>query len=188
MWRRGRRSKSPALVPVFGLTHPHIFSLSAPRTRCNFVPLAVRCSRSGHKLAVVPANAGTHNHRLEFVALAVRLSFQQKISRGMGPCGSRRRFAPPHHEDLAWRRLLRPRPEERACARLEGRATQRTTTQHFVLATHGVRVLQSAHPRISKRAQGMPGAGCTHGPRATKKHAAEPQVQPEQPAFPAQWF
>ena len=22
----------------------------------------------------------------------------------------------------------------------------------------------------------MPGAGCTHGPRATKKHAAEPQV------------
>ncbi len=34
----------------------------------------------------------------------------------------------------------------------------------------------------------MPGAGCTHGPRATKKHAAEPQVQPEQPAFPAQWF
>ena len=34
----------------------------------------------------------------------------------------------------------------------------------------------------------MPGAGCTHGPRATKTHAAEPQVQPEQPAFPAQWF
>ena len=33
----------------------------------------------------------------------------------------------------------------------------------------------------------MPGAGCTHGPRAAKKHAAEPQVQPEQPAFPAQW-
>ena len=30
----------------------------------------------------------------------------------------------------------------------------------------------------------MPGAGCTHGPRATKKHAAEPQVQPEQPGIP----
>src|SRR5215468_8715673 len=29
---------------------------------------------------------------------------------------------------------------------------------------------------------------CTHGPRATKKHAAEPQVQADQPAFPAQWF
>jgi hypothetical protein len=29
-----------------------------------------------------------------------------------------------------------------------------------------------------KRAQGMPGEGLTHGPRATKKHAAEPQVKP----------
>src|SRR3974390_2673877 len=29
---------------------------------------------------------------------------------------------------------------------------------------------------------------CTHGPRAEKKHAAEPQVQADQPAFPAQWF
>src|SRR5262249_36981835 len=28
---------------------------------------------------------------------------------------------------------------------------------------------------------------CTHGPRA-KKNAAEPQVQADQPAFPAQWF
>ena len=34
----------------------------------------------------------------------------------------------------------------------------------------------------------MPGARCTHGPRAAKKHAAEPQVRAEQPAFPAQWF
>ena len=29
---------------------------------------------------------------------------------------------------------------------------------------------------------------CTHGPRAEKKHAAEPQVQADHPAFPAQWF
>jgi len=29
----------------------------------------VRCSRWDYKLAVVPANAGTHNHRLEFTAL-----------------------------------------------------------------------------------------------------------------------
>jgi hypothetical protein len=28
-----------------------------------------------------------------------------------------------------------------------------------------------------QRAQGRPGAGCTHGPRAEKKHAAEPQVR-----------
>ena len=35
---------------------------------------------------------------------------------------------------------------------------------------------------------GKPGAHRTHGPRATKKHAAEPQVRAEQPAFPARWF
>jgi hypothetical protein len=35
------------------------------------------------------------------------------------------------------------------------------------------------------RAQGRPGADRTHGPRATRKHAAEPQVRAEQPAFPA---
>ena len=46
----------------------------------------------------------------------------------------------------------------------------------------------SHRPHRMKRAQGMPGARCTHGPRAIKKHAAEPQVQPKQPAFPAQWF
>jgi hypothetical protein len=33
-------------------------------------------------------------------------------------------------------------------------------------------------PSEIKRAQGMPGEGLTHGPRATKKHAAEPQVKP----------
>jgi hypothetical protein len=49
-------------------------------------PLAVRASHSGYKLSVVPANAGTHNHRPEFVAAtAGRLSFRQRISRRMGP-------------------------------------------------------------------------------------------------------
>jgi hypothetical protein len=38
-----------------------------------------------------------------------------------------------------------------------------------------------------KRAQGRPGASRTHGPRAAKKHAAEPQVRAEHPAFPARW-
>jgi hypothetical protein len=39
--------------------------------------------------------------------------------------------------------------------------------------------------------EGAGNAGCfnlTHGPRATKKHAAEPQVQADPPAFPAQWL
>ena len=39
--------------------------------------------------------------------------------------------------------------------------------------------------QIIERAQGRPGAGRTHGPRAAKKHAAEPQVRAEHPAFPA---
>jgi hypothetical protein len=33
-------------------------------------------------------------------------------------------------------------------------------------------------PHKKQRAQGMPGEGLTHGPRARKKHAAEPQVKP----------
>jgi hypothetical protein len=33
-------------------------------------------------------------------------------------------------------------------------------------------------PSSKQRAQGMPGEGPTLGPRATKKHAAEPQVKP----------
>ena len=85
--------------------------------------------------------------------------------------------APPHHEGLAWRRLLGPHPEERASRASRRMGHAGTVTYIRVLAAHGVRVLQSAHPRISKRAQGRPGALRTHGPRATKKHAAEPQVR-----------
>src|SRR5215471_2094981 len=57
-----------------------------------------------------------------------------------------------------------------------------------VLAAHGVRVLPERRPRICERAQGRPGAGWHPWSACSKKHAAEPQVQPEQPAFPAQWF
>src|SRR6267378_1461629 len=49
-------------------------------------------------------------------------------------------------------------------------------------------LVQEFHRPTIKRAQGRPGAHRTHGPRATKKHAAEPQVQADHPAFPAQWF
>ena len=47
--------------------------------------------------------------------------------------------------------------------------------------------LRGALEFVRGRREGRVPAG-THGPRAAKKHAAEPQVQPEQPAFPAQWF
>ncbi len=39
----------------------------APR-ECGLTSGLVECE-SGHKLAVVPAHAGTHNHRLKFEAL-----------------------------------------------------------------------------------------------------------------------
>jgi hypothetical protein len=42
---------------------------------------------------------------------------------------------------------------------------------------------------FEERAQGMPGAGCTHGPPATKKSRRQsPQVSQINPAFPAQWL
>src|SRR4051812_9486821 len=37
----------------------------------------------------------------------------------------------------------------------------------------------------NRRGRRRPGADRTHGPRATRKHAAEPQVRAEHPAFPA---
>jgi hypothetical protein len=44
-------------------------------------------------------------------------------------------------------------------------------------------------PSEIKRAQGMPGDGLAHGPPASKKRRRQlPQVQPDPPAFPAQWF
>src|SRR5712664_5004695 len=40
----------------------------------------------------------------------------------------------------------------------------------------------------NKRAQGRPGARSHPWSACNKKHAAEPQVQADHPAFPAQWF
>jgi hypothetical protein len=37
----------------------------------------------------------------------------------------------------------------------------------------------SFHPLSKQRAQGKPGADCTHGSRATKSTGVGPQVQPE---------
>ena len=40
----------------------------------------------------------------------------------------------------------------------------------------------------TKRAQGMPGEGLTHGPPANKKQAAGTTGSADHPAFPARWF
>jgi hypothetical protein len=52
------------------------------------------------------------------------------------------------------------------------------------------RVLQMTRPsRNSKRAQGMPGDGLTHGPPATKKAGgSHHRCSRINPAFPARWF
>ena len=44
--------------------------------------------------------------------------------------------------------------------------------------------LHLIHPHRKQRAQGRPGALRTHGPRAAKKHAAEPQVRAEATGLP----
>ena len=93
-----------------------------------------------------------------------------------------RRCRAPHHEGLAAVYDDLVLNSHVAASRRTGGTGK--TAHAFVLAALGVRVLQSAHPRISKRAQGRPGARYTHGPRATRKHAAEPQVQPRQPGLP----
>jgi hypothetical protein len=64
------------------------------------------------------------------------------------------------------------------------RGMQRSETRKRILAAHGVRVFPSIHPHRKQRAQGRPGALRTHGPRAAKKHAAEPQVRAGTPGLP----
>jgi hypothetical protein len=83
--------------------------------------------------------------------------------------------------------VLEPRGHSVLDAPLSRSMTAEGRTRLFVLAARNVRAVETKRPRNLKRAQGRPGAHRTHGPRATKKHAAEPQVRADQPAFPAQW-
>ncbi len=48
-----------------------------------------------------------------------------------------------------------------------------------VLAARCARALRQLHPRSGTRAQGKPGADCTHGSRAKKSTGVGPQVQPD---------
>jgi hypothetical protein len=82
-------------------------------------------------------------------------------------------------EDLILRSAIR--------ARLEGCATQRMPTRLLVPAARCVRVF---HQSTLFETEGAGKTGCRSHPwsACNKKHAAEPQVRAEQPAFPAQWF
>jgi hypothetical protein len=62
---------------------------------------------------------------------------------------------------------------------------QTAERQTFAFPRRGcARAVRYPRSLRKERAQGRPGAGRTHGPRATRKHAAEPQVQPRQPGLP----
>jgi hypothetical protein len=67
------------------------------------------------------------------------------------------------------------------------RLAMRVANIRVLAALSGARALRECRPR-KQRALGRPGADRTHGPRATRKHAAEPQVTAEHPAFPARWL
>jgi hypothetical protein len=50
------------------------------------------------------------------------------------------------------------------------------------------RRLRQLRPLLEKRAQGKPGADCTHGSRAKKARGRTTGVTGNIPAFPARWF
>jgi hypothetical protein len=103
------------------------------------------------------------------------------------PHGSRRRVAPPHHEGLALCRLLAPRPEERAqrASRRTGHAKNDDTTSRSRGAWRPSFFIDLALRNRGRREDRVPFAPMVRVQQ--KKHAAEPQVRAEQPAFPAQW-
>src|SRR5689334_11806415 len=71
----------------------------------------------------------------------------------------------------------------------EGACVEYPARRDFPFSRHASRPsFAKTSPSNVERAQGRPGADRTHGPRATRKHAAEPQVRAEHPAFPARWF
>jgi hypothetical protein len=67
-----------------------------------------------------------------------------------------------------------------------GRREEKGETRLFVLAARYVRALGS---KATLKREGAGKAGCPPHPwsACNKKHAAEPQVQADHPAFPARW-
>jgi hypothetical protein len=80
---------------------------------------------------------------------------------------------------------MTPHPEERAPARVskDGPRKERRHTSSFSRHEMPEFLNQTVPPRNRGRREDRAPAG-THGPRAAKKHAAEPQVQPKSPGLP----
>ncbi|PWI22678.1 hypothetical protein DEX24_16765, partial [Kurthia sibirica] len=111
---------------------------------------------------VVPAQAGTHNHR---VVLLKRVA------------------APASHDNQhCGYGSLRSQGRHQTC----GAAGE---ADIYVLATCFARALLFVPPSLEQRAQGKPGADRTHGPRAMgrKLGGRTTGVTGNNPAFPARW-
>ena len=81
-----------------------------------------------------PAGGGRLEGWATMAASRINFNFQTAV----GPHGSRRRYAPPHHEGLNSQLISRPHPEEPAGGgRLEEWATTRLPTRNFSLAGRG---------------------------------------------------
>src|SRR5689334_24255197 len=91
-------------------------------------------------------------------------------------------MSPPSARLVALRQFVRSLGTDKPTFDLEARRTsrrhvKRMADQGCTLRTgararpaHRARVFAKHHPHESKRAQGMPGEGLTHGPRAIRKH------------------
>jgi hypothetical protein len=103
--------------------------------------------------------------------------------------GSRRRFAPPHHEGL------RDRPASSLRSALFARVwkdvprtdsrSRNTMRPSFAINVRPGKGAGACDPQ--ERTQGMPGVRCTRG-SGKKCPGVVPQVHRLQPAFPARWF
>jgi hypothetical protein len=107
--------------------------------------------------------------------------------------GKAKRAHHSRYRSRRWARRSAPLPTLRllSCARVRSPRAHHTVTHvrdlviqpvkqqaRFIIpATHFVRVMLISHALMMMRAQGRPGADRTRGPRAAKKHAAEPQVR-----------
>ena len=120
-------STPPATVSTLRFAHPTALTLT-PRTR------------------VVPAKAGTHNHR-EVLWREQAVAAEHITS----PCGYGSRSRPGRRGESSDSNFK----QRRGC---ESAFSRRVSPELCV----------SFHPLIESRAQGKPGAGCTRGSRAKK--------------------
>jgi hypothetical protein len=136
-----------------------------------------RISESLRSLFAVLANARTYNHRPSLLQTVGAPACSIRFACGYG---SRVAFAEP----VIGRAFARP---VGSLARDDAERDRQDISRH-ARGADCVRAIGANSPSKQKRAQGRPGARRTHGPRATKSTRQNHRYEPDQPAFPAQWF